>query len=207
MDRKKWIDLLQNGLQKNLPYFQNAQFAKSSKEIVEASVLALWGFEDGTEEPQLLLTRRSQNVPTHKGHYAFPGGKRHDEDEESDPLETSKATALRETHEETGLDPESFEIIGHLPILPTLSSGYWVRPWVGVLKEAVSKQKIDLDPGEMEWAGWIPLSSFQNPLHYRLDRFESNGQTFATHVYTIETHRIWGATAAMIHNLLSRLEL
>src|SRR5580704_7973460 len=67
-----------------------------------------------------VFTRRHHDLPRHAGEISFPGGRRDPED--ADLI----ATALRETHEEVGLPPESVELIGALEPIPTVVTGYAV---------------------------------------------------------------------------------
>lgn len=93
----------------------------------EAAVLALfWMAEDG---PHVLLTERSPELAKHPGQIAFPGGGA----EESDA--DLPGTALREAHEETGLDPSRATVIGTLPVAPILASGFNVTPVIAVAED------------------------------------------------------------------------
>src|SRR4030066_1258465 len=75
---------------------------------------------------QVLLTRRTDSVAEHQGQVAFPGGR-------ADPTDSSpESTALREAHEEIGLDPSTVRILGRMSELPTISN-YCVTPVVGVI--------------------------------------------------------------------------
>ncbi len=75
----------------------------------------------------VLLTRRTDTVLTHKGQISFPGG----QIEESD--QAMVQTALRETYEEIGLEPSRVEVIGELDDVLTAVSGFVVTPFVGVV--------------------------------------------------------------------------
>jgi hypothetical protein len=79
-------------------------------------------------EPQLtvLLTLRTEDLPSHGGQVAFPGGKIDKSD--IGPLEA----ALREAHEETGLDPRLVEPLGYLDVYQT-RSGFRIVPVVGLV--------------------------------------------------------------------------
>jgi 8-oxo-dGTP pyrophosphatase MutT (NUDIX family) len=85
-----------------------------------AAVLVL--FAEGIDGPELLLTRRGAAMRTHAGQISFPGGG-------ADPADANAAgTALREAHEEVGLDPATVEIIGTLPTLWLPPSNFAVSP-------------------------------------------------------------------------------
>ncbi len=97
----------------------------TDKKLKPAAVLVPL-FYDGNEF-HILLTRRSENVPHHKGQISFPGGQPHKKD--SDLLQT----ALRESWEEIGLKPEDVQVIGELDDTPTLTSGFIITPFVGII--------------------------------------------------------------------------
>src|SRR6478735_8536342 len=77
-------------------------------------------------EAHVILTKRPQTMPTHRGEIAFPGGKR----DTGDP--TLLAAALREAHEEIGLRPETVEVVAELDSLNTVASQFTITPFVGV---------------------------------------------------------------------------
>ena len=74
-----------------------------SGSFVPSAVLALV-YPSG-DDHKVLLHKRSQRVVHHKGDIAFPGGVQ----EEGESL---LETALRETHEEIGVDPADVEVLG-----------------------------------------------------------------------------------------------
>jgi len=162
-----------------------------------AAVLVLMGQRRGSSEFEFLLTRRTETVEKHKGQMAFPGGM-------ADPGETSEATALRETHEEVGIDPASVEVLGELPGLWT-PTGFWITPLVGLLKCPIEDASLSYSHAEIAEALWIPLSIMEHPDTYTQELLERGEVRYVTHVFTIKSHRIWGATGAIIKNLLDRL--
>jgi 8-oxo-dGTP pyrophosphatase MutT (NUDIX family) len=170
----------------------------------EAAVLILFSQgEDGA--PQLLLTQRTEHVQTHKGQIAFPGGMVDQEDHRAHGLIT---TALREAQEEVGIASHQVRVVGQLPELST-GTGFQVTPvvsvWVG---EEINSIELKLSESEISKIFWVSLNDLLNPVRYRLETFEVPefpGKQFPTHVYLTDEHRIWGATAAMIKNLLERI--
>ncbi len=161
--------------------------------FVDAAVLIPLVIDKGGVE--LLLTQRAAHLKHHPGQVSFPGGRRELSD---DSLET---TALRETHEETGIGPEFIEIIGHLPRMYTISA-YDVDPVVGLVNPGYTLMP---DRSEVESVFSVPLSYFADARH-RID----TELTFAgTRVPMVEWHysdqRIWGATAAMIFTLMNTI--
>lgn len=146
-------------------------------------------------EPGVILTVRRENLRTHAGQVAFPGGR-------VDPGENIISAALREAHEEILLDPASVEVVGSIEPYRTVTS-YVVTPVLGVIPP-----DLPLEPHEHEVADW-----FEAPLHFLLDpenqqRRSALFQGRTRHYYEIiwNDRRIWGATAAMIINLSRRLQ-
>jgi 8-oxo-dGTP pyrophosphatase MutT (NUDIX family) len=159
---------------------------------VEAAVLIAITDRD---EPGVILTVRREDMRTHAGQVAFPGGR-------IDPHEEPIEAALREAHEELLLESLAVDLVGSIEPYRTVT-GYVVTPVIGVIPP-----DLPLTPHEYEVADW-----FEAPLTYLLDprnqQFRSalfQGQ--ARHYYEIvwNGRRIWGATAAMIVNLSRRLQ-
>ena len=146
-------------------------------------------------EPGMLLTVRHENLRTHAGQIAFPGGR-------LDPGEDAVAGALREAQEELGLDPASAEIVGTLADYRTVT-GYVITPVIAVVPADPA-----LQPHEPEVADW-----FEAPLAFLLDPANQLRRTALLHGVERHYHeipwqgrRIWGATAAIIVNLSRRLQ-
>jgi len=146
-------------------------------------------------EPGVLLTVRRENLRTHAGQIAFPGGR-------IDPGEDAIAAALREAQEEIGLDPSVVGVLGQLEEYRTVT-GFRVTPAIGVVPLG-----LPLAPHEHEVA-----ELFEAPLLYLLDPANQKLETavFAgreRRYWQIEWNgrRIWGATAAMLVNLSRRLQ-
>ena len=159
---------------------------------VEAAVLI--AITEG-DEPGVILTVRRDNLRTHAGQIAFPGGR-------IDPGEDATAAALREAWEELGLEPAAVEVVGRLEPYRTVT-GYVVAPVLGAVPAG-----LDLAPHEPEVADWFeaPLAFLLDPANQRRDSAVFAGRE--RHYYVIEWNgrRIWGATAAMLVNLSRRLQ-
>ena len=146
------------------------------------------------ERPTVLLTERTAHLSTHKGQVAFPGGR-------SDPEDLdAAATALREAHEEVGLEPGQVEILGSLPIYVTGSS-FIVTPVVALVQPGFALQP---NPYEVADVFEVPLDFLLNPAHHERHALQWQGlrrEWFAM-PYQDGAHQryIWGATAAMLRN-------
>ena len=91
--------------------------AELANEIKRAAVATI--LREGLEGPEVLLIRRAENPrDPWSGHMAFPGGREAPEDRDL------LATAVRETHEEVGLDLQrSAHLLGRLDALPAVARG------------------------------------------------------------------------------------
>ncbi len=146
-------------------------------------------------QPGVLLTVRRENLRTHAGQVAFPGGR-------IDPGEDAATAAIREANEELGLDPSVVEPVAMLEEYRTVT-GYIVTPLV-----AVVPPDLALAPHEPEVADWFeaPLARLLDPIHQRLETAVFAGRERRYWVIEWNERRIWGATAAMLVNLSRRLQ-
>ena len=146
-------------------------------------------------EPHVLLTQRTDHLSRHAGQVAFPGGR-------VDPKDVSLVqTALRETHEETGIEPAFVTVAGFLDAYET-GTGYAILPVVGILSEGFA-----LMPQEREVAEIfeVPLSFLLDPANRVKQTREFQGRQRSFYAFTYEGHYIWGATAAMLINFSERI--
>lgn len=145
--------------------------------------------------PELLFTRRTEEVVSHKGQISFPGGMV----EESD-LDITQ-TALREADEELGLADGDFEILGLLDDHAT-PSGFIITPVLGL---APARPVIRPNAGEVAETFYVPLEFFASTKGLTTEQRFFLGRAQDVWFYDTGTHVIWGATAAMIRGLLGRL--
>ena len=164
----------------------------SSAEAKTAAVLIAVTDRD---EPGVILTVRRDDMRTHAGQVAFPGGR-------IDPGEDAVQAALREAWEELELEPSLVEPVAELECYRTIT-GYLVTPVLGVVPA-----DLRLSPHDREVADWFeaPLDHLLSPTNHRRKSAVFAGSE--RHYYEIdwEGRRIWGATAAMLVNLSRRLE-
>ncbi len=149
-------------------------------------------YED-TNGLHVLLTRRSEELPQHKGQIAFPGGAQHSDDQS--PL----ATALRESEEEVGLRPGDVEILGTLDDTVTATSNYVVTPFVGRVPYPYSFQ---VNPGEIVELISLPLTLLRDPSCLREELWDRDGVKLPVYFYRVGSHVIWGLTARILKQFL-----
>jgi 8-oxo-dGTP pyrophosphatase MutT (NUDIX family) len=144
----------------------------------------------------VLLTQRADHLNDHAGQVSFPGG-RHE------PFDANAtATALREAHEEVGLDPGRVEVLGALPDYLT-GTGFRVTPVVGLVHPPFA---VEADSLEVAEVFEVPLSFLMDPSHHevRVFRWEGGERRFFAMPYprgdAAGDHFIWGATAGMLRN-------
>jgi len=156
-----------------------------------SAVLAPLYEDDG--EVFVVLTRRAQHLRSHRGEVSFPGGGQ-------DPGETLLRTALREAHEETAMDPEAVEIIGELDHLETVMSRSYIVPFVGVLP---GRPDLTASPDEVELILHVPLDELLLDGVYREELWGLPPLDRPLIFFEIVGDTIWGATGAMLRNLLA----
>lgn len=140
-------------------------------------------------EPSLLLTRRTHLVRDHKGEISFPGGVRHLDD--PDLL----TTALRETEEELGIPADRFDVLGALPPIDTVVTGYAVVPFVGRLAEMPPLAPSAVEIDEVIRLDLARLAAVEREV-------VAAGSGRGWFAYEVDGHLVWGATGRMVHSLL-----
>ncbi|MBO9600903.1 MAG: CoA pyrophosphatase [Novosphingobium sp.] len=145
-------------------------------------------------EPGVLLIHRPLDMRQHAGQVAFPGGK-------LDPGEDAVGAALRETHEELGIDPAEIAIIGASDRFVT-GTGYDITPVMGLMAPDLP---IAPNPGEVSDWFEAPLRFILDPRNRVRKQAEFRGRTREYTEIVWEGHVIWGVTAAIIENLSQRL--
>jgi 8-oxo-dGTP pyrophosphatase MutT (NUDIX family) len=145
----------------------------------------------GDPEPWIVFTKRTDELPRHPGEISFPGGMRHGAD--PDLL----ATALRETNEELGIRPETVDVLGALSPLQTFTSGTAIVPFVGTL---ASDPVFAPNPAEIAEVLEFPVARLlevERPMAWSREH-----ETYWGHVYELDGHTIWGATARILNEFL-----
>lgn len=144
-------------------------------------------------ETVVVLTRRAQHLRSHKGEVSFPGGRQ-------EPGEVPTETALREAEEETALPPASVEVVGELDPLATFSSQSLIVPVVGRLG---GRPELTAQEAEVEAILHVPLSELLHDDAYREELWRFPQGYHPLYFFEIPGDTVWGATARLLHQLLS----
>ena len=143
----------------------------------------------------VLLTQRTEDMPSHAGQVAFPGGRRQDDD--ADAI----ATALRETEEEVGVARSFVDVVGSVDLYRT-GTGFEITPVVGIVSPGFVTRA---DPREVADVFEVPLGHFLDTRNHRIDgRMIGEGEQKRERRYYAMPYGeryIWGATAGMLKNL------
>ncbi|MBM4274558.1 MAG: CoA pyrophosphatase [Deltaproteobacteria bacterium] len=161
--------------------------------MVSAGVLLPLFLKNGMSH--VLFTQRTLTVKDHKGQISFPGGVQHPED--PDLL----TTALRETQEEIGLEPQVVEVLGSLKSIATIT-GYWVTGYVGVIPHPY---EFHLNPREVARLLFFPLEGFCESQRWSTGNYTYQGRHTRVCYWTHDKTVIWGATARILLHFLARL--
>ena len=152
------------------------------------------------DELNVLLTQRTDHLNDHPGQVSFAGGRVEPSDVDA------AATALREAHEEIGLEARFVDVLGAMPTYTT-GTGFIVTPVVALVRPGFT---VVADPFEVADVFEVPLTFLMNPANHRRHAVDLNGtqREFLSMPYDgvdaqglPRRHFIWGATAAMLRNL------
>ena len=164
--------------------------------LTPAAVLFPLLYKD--DEPNILLTRRTQMVKTHKGQVSFPGGVRDAADK------SLLVTALREADEEIGLQPNDVQILGSLDPVSTASSGFLVHSFVGLIPYPYP---FRLNSREVADILIVPFHFLADAKRWHRNPLISNNQPFDDYFVPYGKHLIWGATARILKIFFKRVAL
>lgn len=146
-------------------------------------------------QPRMIFTLRRGDLTHHAGQVSFPGGR-------ADPGDSNAiATALRESHEEIALDPRMAEPLGFIDCIETIS-GFCVTP---VVARLCGDAVLVPQPDEVAKLFEVPLDFLLDPVNLHQFEVRVRGKPGIVYEYLGVEPRIWGATAAMLVNLMQRM--
>jgi len=178
---------LKNLIKNNLAQFSRLPTTDNASGKA-AVVIAIVQAPVETQAPCILLTRRASRLRKHAGQYALPGGK-------VDQGETTAQAALRELHEELGVQANEDQILGALDDYST-RSGFCITPMVVWIGRSV---EIQPNPDEVESVFYIPLQEIADSSAIHFNPGETTDRpVFSLHLPTVG-HEIYAPTSAMIY--------
>jgi 8-oxo-dGTP pyrophosphatase MutT (NUDIX family) len=130
----------------------------------------------------------------HSGEISFPGGR-------ADAGETPVETALREAHEEVGLEPDLVTVHGELSHLDTVVSRSYIVPKVGTVAEPLP---LTARTTEVDRVLWVPLAEFTRSDTYRSEVWAVGSVERTLHFFELDDETVWGVTARILVDLLTR---
>lgn len=160
-----------------------------------AAVLMPFFEEDGLA--RVILTKRPETMPSHRGDVAFPGGK-FTPGVDRGLLDT----ALREAEEEIGLSRHAVEVIGELDTLSTVTTRFLVAPFVGVL---AARPELSPDPREVERIFDVALADLLADGVHREEHWGMGSISRPVHFFEVGDETVWGVTARILAEFLTLL--
>lgn len=148
---------------------------------------------DGTHGPEILLTRRTKHLSSHKGEVSFPGGR-------LDAGESFVEAAIREANEEIGIDPRNVQVIGEMSAMATYVSRSYIVP---VVAHVTSRPSLDVRNEEVDRVFTVPLAELVREDTYSEEHWGLPPHQFRIHFFHLDEETVWGVTGRMLHQLIN----
>jgi 8-oxo-dGTP pyrophosphatase MutT (NUDIX family) len=161
------------------------------EKLAPSAVLLLLFEREG--ECHILLTKRSDKVAHHKGEISFPGGTVDPDDRDF------LHTALREGTEEIGLHSRDVTILGRLDDIFTVTTGFIITPYVGLIPHPYPFQ---INTDEIAELIFLPLQALGEESQVRTSQLTWEGKKIALYDFHVQGHVIWGATARILKQFI-----
>ena len=155
----------------------------------QAAALIL--FYPGEHGPSFPLTVRRDDLPHHPGQISLPGGG-------IDPGESPQDAAVREAHEEVGINPDSVRVVGALSTLWVVVSNFVVQPIIAVTDEQPEFRAAPEEVAALIEAPAVWLTDFDR---VGTDQRVREGISYTYKYLDFGGHRVWGATAMILGEL------
>ena len=188
------MNLINLGLiEKKFSQISKTSIVKLNSTATKSAVMCL--FFEKNKKTFIFLTKRSEHLDHHAGEISFPGGSEEEEDKDS------LNTALRETFEEVGILKNDIKVIGRLDDYIT-GTGFHIKTHVGILK---SLENLSINKNEVSEVIFLPIDILadNSNLIWTSKTFEGGLYKFWKINYL--EHNIWGATAAILVCLASKI--
>jgi 8-oxo-dGTP pyrophosphatase MutT (NUDIX family) len=144
----------------------------------------------------VLLTQRATQLVRHSGQISFPGGR-------LEPTDADVASAaLREAHEEIGLDPARVRVFGYLPDHIVIS-GFRVTPVLALVTPPIT---LELNPAEVAGVFEVPVAHVFDSSNHQARLRRVGDEELMLYDIPWEGQNIWGATAGMLLTFVSMVE-
>ncbi len=176
-------------------YYLNPDMKDGIVANAQKESAVLIGMIERQGEAHVILTKRSENLSSHSGQVAFPGGRIDDTDA------SPEAAALREAWEEIGLDINEVEVVGKLPVYHS-GSGFRISPIIGFVRDGA---EFEINRDEVDYMFEVPLNFLMNTDNHVVSGRVFEGRKRHYYEMPFEGHYIWGVTAGMIRVLYDRV--
>lgn len=147
----------------------------------------------GDDGPEIVLTRRSQHLSNHKGEVSFPGGR-------VDVGESFIDAAIREAHEEIGLEPQTVDVIGEMSAMATYVSRSYIVP---VVAHVTKRPSLDVRNDEVDRVFTVPLAELVRRDTYSEEHWGLPPHQYRIHFFHLDEETVWGVTGRMLHQLIN----
>lgn len=144
---------------------------------------------------EIVLTKRAAHLKHHPGQISFPGGKVEEQDA------NVVITALREAEEEIGLQANDVDVVGQLKEYHTIT-GYIITPIIGFIPENYA---FIADENEVAEIFTVPFNHFVNESNHIDLEVKRHGSKHNIYFMPYLDYNIWGATAAILKDLVVHL--
>lgn len=148
----------------------------------------------GSDDLEIVYTRRHDDLRSHPGQVSFPGGR-------VDAGESVEAAALREAFEEVALDPSTVTVLGRLPPFYIPPSRFWLQP---VVARWDAPHALVAAEAEVAEVLTVRVSTLRDRQVWRAVRMATLGESWAWSLGN--GHLLWGATGMVTAVLLGLID-